>query len=210
MTRLRTFAAVLLAATATIGLAACGDDDSESTTTSTTSTTASDSAQAAATARFDKQIQQELADVGCYKGEIDGILGSASDAAILEFQKAAGLSADGELGPQTEDALKKAVDEGEKVCSESTTTTTAATTTTGGGSGTAPCTATAIAKGLPDEGETITSYVCSDGYAAGSVSGDAKFLLVDDNGTWVAPSTDPCGAASAGIPPVILEDGCDS
>ena len=209
MSRFRTFAAVMLAATATIGLAACGDDDSDSTTTSSTSTTASDSAQAEATARFDKEIQQELADVGCYKGEIDGILGSASDAAILEFQKSAGLTADGELGPQTEDALKKAVDEGETVCT-GTTTTTAATTTTGGGSGTAPCTATAIAKGLPDEGETITSYVCSEGYAAGSVSGDAKFLLVDDNGTWVAPSTDPCGAASAGIPPVILEDGCES
>lgn len=209
MTRFRTIAAVLLAATATVGLAACGDD-SDSTTTSTTSTTASDSAEAAATARFDKEIQQELSDVGCYTGEIDGILGAESDAAILEFQKAAGLTADGELGPQTEDALKKAVDEGETVCSASTTTTTAATTTTGGGSGTAPCTATAIAKGLPDEGETITSYVCSEGYAAGSVSGDAKFLLVDDNGTWVAPSTDPCGSASAGIPPVILEDGCES
>lgn len=209
MTRFRTIAAVLLAATATIGLAACGDDDSDSTTTSSTSTTASDSADAAATARFDKEIQQELSDVGCYKGEIDGILGAASDAAILEFQKAAGLTADGELGPQTEDALKKAVDEGETICT-GTTTTTAATTTTGGGSGTAPCTATAIAKGLPDEGETITNYVCSDGYAAGSVSGNAKFLLVDDNGTWVAPSTDPCGSASAGIPPIILEDGCGS
>jgi hypothetical protein len=65
-------------------------------------------------------------------------------------------------------------------------------------------------EGLPDEGESITSYVCSEGYAAGSVSGGSKFLLQDDGGRWVAPSQDPCGSASAGIPAEILEDGCGS
>ena len=47
-----------------------------------------------------KAIQQELADVGCYPGAVDGVIGAKTDAAILEFQTAAGLTADGELNPR--------------------------------------------------------------------------------------------------------------
>ncbi len=213
MSRFRNLSIVLLAAGSAVGLVACSSDDSKDTTTTTaaeetTTTAAAESAESAATIRFDKAIQQELADVGCYPGAVDGIIGAKTDAAILEFQKAAGLTADGELGPKTEEALKEAVAKGEKVCGASTTTTTPGTTTTAT-SGTAPCTATALLKGLPAEGESIGSYVCSEGYAAGTLSdGTTKFILEDDNGTWVAPSQDPCGSASAGLPPIILEDGC--
>jgi hypothetical protein len=206
--RPRAWLAVALVAVAALGLAACGDDDDSSSTTSEKETTTTTSAaENAATIRFDKMIQQELADVGCHPGAVDGILGPKTDEAIRAFQAAAGLEVDGELGPETESALKKAVEAGEKVCAEGTTTTTIATTTTTAG-GQAPCTAAALAGGLPAEGETIASYVCADGYAAGSLSDGTRFILQSENGKWYALPSDPCGAASAGLPPVILEDGC--
>ena len=128
----------------------------------------------------------------------------------MAFQKAAGLETDGELGPETEAALTKAVDEGEIVCNGTTTTTAAGTTTTtAAGGGEAPCTATAITAAL--DGEAIASYVCSEGYAAGSVADtEAKFILQSEDGKWVEMTSDPCGSASAGLPPVILEDGCEA
>ncbi|MFZ4518180.1 MAG: peptidoglycan-binding domain-containing protein [Microthrixaceae bacterium] len=202
-----------------LALAACGNDSKSADTTTTTTTTTSSTTTTAVTttttpdqqqsARFDKAIQAELAAVGCYKGNIDGILGPQSDAAILAFQRASGLAADGELGPNTEKALSEAAAAKKTVCQASTTTTTAkpATTTTFAPND-APCTATAILGGLPAEGEKVTSFVCAGPYAAGSLDNGAKFILKAQNGKWYAPSTDPCGGASAGLPPVILENGC--
>lgn len=213
MSRFRTLSIALVALTATVGLAACGDgnDSADSTTTTTTEATSTTAAETAAEIRFDKTIQQELADVGCYKGNVDGIIGPETDAAVLEFQKYAGLSADGELGPATEKALKEAVEKGETVCDSNVTTTTSVTTTTTN-SGGSPCTATALLEGIGGDPSTrITTYVCSDGYAAGTLGdGTTKFILVATDGSWERPSQDPCGSASAGIPPVILEDGCPS
>ena len=51
-----------------------------------------------------KAIQQELKDRGLYQGSVDGIFGSATEAAVKKFQKQQGLTADGIAGPQT---LKK-------------------------------------------------------------------------------------------------------
>ncbi len=215
MARYRTASVSLLVALAAIGLVGCSSDDSDSTTTTAAeeSTTTTSAAESAATIRFDKAIQQELADVGCYRGSVDGIMGSETDAAIVEFQKAAGLSADGELGPKTEAALKSAVAKGETTCgssSASTTTSAPATTTTAASSGGSPCTATALLGGIGGDPSTrITSYVCADGYAAGTLGdGSTRFILVATDGSWERPSQDPCGSASAGLPPVILQDGC--
>ena len=108
--------------------------------------------------------------MGCYTGADDGVFGPETDAAIVAFQKASGLSPDGELGTQTEAALNKAVAEKQAVCGGTATTTTAkagSTTTSTASPNGAPCTATALLGGLPAEGETIASYVCSGGYAAG-------------------------------------------
>lgn len=211
MTRTRQlFAAFgLVALVATAG--ACGSDDTADDTTTTTPAAGSDTTaqESAETVRFDRSIQEELAAVGCHPGAADGVIGPNTDAAILAFQQADGIEADGELGPETEAALKKAVAEGRTVCGESTSTTTPPPTTTTPAGGTAPCTASALLGGLPAEGESIGSYVCSDGWAAGTLSdGTTKFILQSDDSRWVAPSQDPCGTASAGIPPVILEDGC--
>lgn len=198
---------------ALISLASCSSDDKKAdktTTTTVETTTTAAGGESAATVAFDEGIQQELKDVGCYTGADDGIIGPETDAAIVAFQTASGLEVDGELGPETEAALTKAVDAGDKVCDGSVTTTTAAgTTTTAANGGEAPCTATAISAAL--DGEALASYVCADGYAAGSVSGtEAKFILQSEGGKWVEMTQDPCGTASAGLPPVILEDGCES
>lgn len=200
-----------------LALAACGNDSksadtttttsSSTTTTEATTTTAPDQQQ---TARFDKAIQSELAAVGCYKGNIDGILGPQSDAAILAFQRASGLVPDGELGPNTEKALSAAASARTTVCqaAASTTTTTKPATTTTFAPNDAPCTAAAILGGLPAEGEKVTSFVCAGQYAAGSLDNGSKFILKAQGGKWYALSTDPCGGASAGLPPVILQNGC--
>ena len=51
-----------------------------------------------------RAIQQELKDRGLYAGEIDGVYGSATEAAVRRFQTQQGLAADGIAGPAT---LKK-------------------------------------------------------------------------------------------------------
>lgn len=208
----RSFKAVVTATAVllVLGAAGCSSKDSSTTTTAKDTTTTVDEEAVEATARFDKEIQSQLAAVGCYSGNIDGLIGPATDAAIVAFQQASGLVADGELGPETENALDAAVAAKKTVCGSASTTTTAqpATTTTAAPNG-APCTATAIVNGLGgDPSTTLTSYVCSGGYAAGTVTGGSKFILQAKNGVWVQPAQSPCGTASAGLPPVILQDGC--
>ena len=216
MSRTRTMLSALALAALALGGVACGSDDSADSTTTTTekeatTTSAASGGESEATIRADKQVQQELYDVGCHPGAVDGVFGPQTDAAILAFQKAAGIPADGEYGPETQAALTKAVEAGDAVCdAKSSTTTTAAQTTTTAGSGGPACTATALLTGLPAEGETIASYVCADGWAAGSLNDGTKFILQAEGSGWYAPSQDPCGSASAGLPPVILEDGCGS
>jgi hypothetical protein len=201
-----------LAVVALVSLAACGNDDDSAATTTTEATTTTTAAgpSEAEIVRFREDIQQELATVGCYKGNVDGILGPESDAAVLAFQEAAGLKADGQLGPQTEAALRRDAQEKKVVCAATTSTTKAPASTTTASPNGAPCTATALLKGMPAEGEKITKFVCADGWAAGSLDNGSRFILEAQNGQWYAPSQDPCDSASAGLPPVILEDGCQS
>ena len=219
---IRSVAITLLAVSTVVGLSACGDKTTDTTTTSAAAssttttaavTTTTSSAESEATKKFDEQIQRELQEVGCYTGSVDGILGPKSDAAILEFQRAEGLEADGELGPETEAALKQAVAAGKKVCgaSSSTTTTKPGSTTTTVKPNPTACTATVLIDALGGDAATkLSNFVCSGNYAAGTISGGEKFILEKSGGYWVRPNQDPCGSASAGLPPIILEDGCPS
>lgn len=58
-----------------------------------------------ATSSQNKQIQQKLKDLGYYSGSVDGIYGNATRSAVVAFQKANGLTADGVAGPKTIAAL---------------------------------------------------------------------------------------------------------
>lgn len=51
-------------------------------------------------------LQMALKDRGFYTGKIDGNFGFGTEAAVIEFQRSKGLTADGWAGPKTLDALK--------------------------------------------------------------------------------------------------------
>lgn len=54
-----------------------------------------------------KDIQKALKAAGFYAGAIDGKLGPRTKKAVIDFQKANGLKADGKVGPKTLAALDK-------------------------------------------------------------------------------------------------------
>lgn len=60
---------------------------------------------AATTVSENKAIQQKLKELGYYKGSIDGVYGQGTRSAVIAFQKANGLSADGIVGPKTASVL---------------------------------------------------------------------------------------------------------
>ncbi len=55
-----------------------------------------------------EKVQQSLKSAGFYRGNVDGKLGNATKAAIVKFQKANGLKADGIVGEKTWSVLKAA------------------------------------------------------------------------------------------------------
>ena len=60
---------------------------------------------AATTVSENKAIQQKLKELGYYKGSVDGVYGQGTRSAVISFQKANGLTADGIVGPKTAQAL---------------------------------------------------------------------------------------------------------
>ncbi|MCD7827907.1 MAG: spore cortex-lytic enzyme [Clostridiales bacterium] len=48
-----------------------------------------------------RNIQTKLKQLGYYSGSVDGIFGSATEKAVIAFQKNCGIKADGIAGPQT-------------------------------------------------------------------------------------------------------------
>ena len=56
-------------------------------------------------------MQQELEWLGYYSGPIDGIYGAKTKAAIVAFQKASGITADGKIGPETDAAINAALED---------------------------------------------------------------------------------------------------
>ncbi len=53
-----------------------------------------------------ERVQTALKAAGVYTGRVDGKIGAATKAAIIEFQKSHGLKADGILGKKTWEELK--------------------------------------------------------------------------------------------------------
>lgn len=71
-------------------------------TTSTTTTTAPPKQSATDTTY---RVQRDLIALGFFDGQVDGIAGEETQAAIRAFQTQQGITADGEFGPQTDAAM---------------------------------------------------------------------------------------------------------
>lgn len=56
-------------------------------------------------------LQQRLADLGYYSGEISGDFDYPTEAAVMQFQRDNGLETDGVVGPNTEDMLRRPTEE---------------------------------------------------------------------------------------------------
>jgi peptidoglycan hydrolase-like protein with peptidoglycan-binding domain len=65
-----------------------------------------------AAASIVSQVQTVLAEYGYYDGEIDGVYGSETEAAVMELQEDLGVTVDGRLGPETVNAFNEAVANG--------------------------------------------------------------------------------------------------
>ncbi|MBM3664280.1 MAG: peptidoglycan-binding protein, partial [Actinobacteria bacterium] len=78
------------------------------TGTSTTGTTTTKPAENP-TLKANKEIQQDLADLGFYSGPVNGIYGPLTTAAVKKFQARATLPVDGVAGPQTMAAINLAL-----------------------------------------------------------------------------------------------------
>ena len=111
-------AAIMLVATA------CGSGDATETTTTTTvvftstsvPTTSSTTSTTLATTTTPTlpplsatdttyRVQLDLKALGLFSGQVDGIAGEETQAALRSFQTQQGISADGEFGPVTDGAL---------------------------------------------------------------------------------------------------------
>lgn len=79
-----------------------------------------------------KAVQTALANLGYYKGEIDGQLGPKSRKAITEFQAKNGLTVDGIAGPATKATLIRKVNESEGETASAISGVVAAVGTAGG------------------------------------------------------------------------------
>ena len=116
-----------------LALAACSSDGGDTTTststtfptettaaTTTVPTTTTSSSSTTTTSPYGGAtlttsiIQQELSILGYFEGEPDGILGPETEAALKEFQTDAGITVDGEYGPETYEALADALEADEE------------------------------------------------------------------------------------------------
>ena len=95
------------ATTSTAATTTAATTTASTTTASTTTTTAKPAENPAV--KVNKEIQQDLTDLGFYSGPINGVYGPQTTAAVKRFQARAGLPVDGIAGPQTTAALNLAL-----------------------------------------------------------------------------------------------------
>ena len=82
------------------------------TTTATTTTTAATTTARPAESpvvKANKEVQEDLADLGFYDGPVNGVYGPRTTAAVKRFQARAGLPVDGIVGTQTMGAINLAL-----------------------------------------------------------------------------------------------------
>jgi peptidoglycan hydrolase-like protein with peptidoglycan-binding domain len=111
-----------------LAVAGCSSSNSSVTTTTAAASTTSTTLSAAQKAKV-RALQISLAELGCYKGQLDGIQGSVTAQAIRNFQSASGLTVDGIYGTATASQAIADVRAGKRICPSSSTTTTSTTGT---------------------------------------------------------------------------------
>ena len=125
MRPLRSLSSVIVVALVVAACSSDGDDAADTTTTTaataTTTTVATTTTTVATTTTTTtippaegatalvSAIQQQLAALGYFEGDVDGIYGPVTAEALRQFQTDAGITADGQYGPETYDALATAV-----------------------------------------------------------------------------------------------------
>lgn len=138
---------------------------------------------------------------------------------LLAVALAAVLAASAVACSSDDDAATTTTTAAETTTTAEATTTTEAddTTTTTEANGGAECSPEALAlAGSAGNYDTVDNYGCDDGYAwvwlsdsSGTATGQISEILEDDGGSWSPLSLDAiCGAASAGYPPEIVQNGC--
>jgi len=58
------------------------------------------------------QLQEDLASLGYYSGTNTGYFGSITEAAVIRFQRDVGITADGRVGPETQEAIAQRIGTG--------------------------------------------------------------------------------------------------
>jgi peptidoglycan hydrolase-like protein with peptidoglycan-binding domain len=198
---------VALAAVALLAAAGCGDDDSDDAGSTTTTS-------GAAAASAIRGLQSELDTLGCDAGPTDGELGPDTEAAIRRFQAAADLAVDGIVGVDTRNALSEAARRGAPDC-RNTPAPPSTTATTAGGS--APCTQQAITDGVlaSAPGVSVGQYECSGNWAEAQATtsgpdGYEYTVLLQWNGsTWISVDRGTY-CENGDVPQAIVQAACES
>lgn len=89
--------------------ATTGTTSTAATTATTAGTTTARKPAENPAVRANKEVQQDLTDLGFYSGPINGVYGPVTTAAVRRFQARAGLPVDGIAGPQTMAAINLAL-----------------------------------------------------------------------------------------------------
>lgn len=113
-----------------------------------------------------KELQQKLKNLGYDVGNVDGIFGAKTEAALKEFQRDAGISVDAIAGPQTYAALQTAVSK-PKTQQTSNVPTTQTYSTSSGGSAQQKTTTTQTQQTATPQQTTTPSYSTGGGNASG-------------------------------------------
>ena len=86
--------------------AACGGDDDTTTVTVTTTVTETSEYASLPIGPAVAELQQVMATLGYYSGDIDGVYGEDTAASVEAMQEDLGVTPDGIYGPETDTALK--------------------------------------------------------------------------------------------------------
>ncbi len=176
---------LVLALLAVGGLAAC----SSWNTGQTSSSSGAGYAAPALSSATVMQVQTALQQQGFYKGTIDGLWGPETQGALQSYQQAKGLTADGQLGPQTMASLNLS------------NGGTASTTQPMPSTGTTSSTTTSSTQPMSNGSTTMSQPVTSNGSTQPMTSNGSTQLMSNGSAATTPPmASTPQSTASTTAP----------